>query len=218
MDLEKLKNHPKCYYYTNNGVLLHGDCLEIMPHLEQVDLVLTDPPYGIGNKMRGGTWGNKDKYSDLRGWDQKICSTHFDFIYLKSTYQIIWGANHYENLTANRCWLVWDKQNAVNTMSDCELAWTNFDKPIKRISLPVGQHKYGHPTEKPIQLFLWCILENDKYKLDSILDPFLGSGTTAVACERLKRKWIGIEIEEKYAEIAAKRIEAETKQLKLNFG
>lgn len=205
----------KPYFETDLGVLYHGDCLEIMPELEPVDLVLTDPPYGIGDKMKGGTWGAADKYADFRKWDTKPDSLIFDHIYDKSKYQIVWGANHFSNLQPSRCWLVWNKLNAVRTMSDCELAWTNFDQPTKRRNLPVGTHKSGHPTEKPLDLMFWCIGIADKYVASSILDPFLGSGTTAVACERLNRKWVGIEISEKYCEIAARRIEQEASQLKL---
>jgi len=144
---------PKPYYETELGKLYHGDCLEIMPHLEPVDLVLTDPPYGIGDRMQGGTWGSKEKYADFRKWDKAPDRIAFDLMYRLSKYQIIWGANHFSNFRKSRCWLVWDKKNAVRTMSDCELAWTNFEKPTKRISLPVGVHSFGHPTEKPIGLF-----------------------------------------------------------------
>ena len=96
-------------------------------------------------------------------------------------------------------------------MSDCELAWTNFDRPVKRLSLPVGNHIYGHPTEKPIRLFLWCIELAERAA--TVLDPFMGSGTTLVAAKQLGRKAIGIEIEEKYCEIAVKRLAQEVLDL-----
>lgn len=196
---------PKPYYDDGNGIVIyHGDCRGILPHLPKVDLVLTDPPYGIGERMQGGTWGAASKYEDFRKWD--IAPDKYFWEQLIAKNFIIWGGNYFP-LKPSRCWLVWDKQNAVRTMSDCELAWTNFDRPTKRLSWPVGIHEHGHPTEKPLQLIKWCIEQaNDSL---TILDPFMGSGTTLRAAKDLGRKCIGIEIEEKYCEIAVKRLAQE---------
>ena len=207
----------KIYYETPLGKLYHGDCLEIMPMLEPVDLVLTDPPYGIGaNKMTLGN-GNRILYRGENDWDSK--PANISNIIESKCKKIIWGGNYF-NVPPSRCWLVWDKGTGDNDYADCELAWTNIDRVVKKFYRSwVGRNakEYrekdrSHPTQKPIELFIWCINMVDGTK---VLDPYFGSGTTAIACERLKRKWIGIEIEEKYCEIAAKRIELERKQLKL---
>ena len=201
---------PQSYYDHAGITIYHADCRDILPHLEPVDLVLTDPPYGIGDRMKGGTWGAKEKYSDFRKWDNPLEQSFARSLCFEAPTVIFWGGNSYE-LPPQRGWLVWDKQNAVPTMSDCELAWTNFDRPVKRLSLPVGNHIYGHPTEKPIRLFLWCIELAERAA--TVLDPFMGSGTTLVAAKQLGRKAIGIEIEEKYCEIAVKRLAQEVLDL-----
>lgn len=193
-------------YYEHQGITIyHGDCREILSTLEKVDLVLTDPPYGIGELMKGGTWGSEQKYQDMRKWDFLPDQQTLDLIIQKGTNSIVWGGNYF-HFQPSRCWLVWDKQNAVPTMADAELAWTNFDKPVKRISLPAGNHTYGHPTQKPLRLFLWSM---SHCQFETVLDPFMGSGTTLRAAKDLNRQAIGIEIEEKYCEIAAKRLSQE---------
>lgn len=215
----------KPYYETKNGKLYHGDCLEVLPGIESVDLVLTDPPYGIGyDKMQdimakkgrisnGGSW---KEYGD--SWDKKIENKFFDLIFSISKHQVVWGGQYY-NLPSNRKWLIWNKIQR-GKMTDGEMAWTSFKNGLhvfdmSRIDAYVNKTdgKF-HPTQKPVQLFQW-VLEILSQKNDLILDPFLGSGTTAMACERLNMDWVGIEKEEKYCEIAAKRIDNETRQLKL---
>jgi DNA modification methylase len=96
-------------------------------------------------------------------------------------------------------------------MADCELAWTNLDKPSKRFSWPVGVHEYGHPTEKPLALMEWCVAKTD----GGVIDPYMGSGTTGVACANLGRAFIGIEREPKYFDIACERISAAYAQQRL---
>ena len=218
------------YYETELGKLYHGDCLEIMPGLESVDLVLTDPPYGIGcaraihctKPSRPSTYLMQKKYEDEK-WDIRPPDRIFHIMQTKSKNQIIWGGNYFtEALPESRCWLYWDKmfENTTN-FSHGELAWTSFKFGIKQIRISSKSETNGgknrvHPTQKPKRLIIWCLSVSDQAEHHAtILDPYLGSGTTAIACERLKRKWIGIEIEEKYCEIAAKRIEQERKQLKL---
>ena len=212
------------YYETELGKLYHGDCLEIMPELEPVDLVLTDPPYGIGVNTKWkirkpGQWA-KDSMP-IKGDNKPFNPKPFLF---KNT--ILWGGNHYASrLPDSPDWLCWDKrrQGSITrgwNAPDFELAWSNIKCGARYFQYlwegykrdgEIGKH--FHPTQKPIRLMEWCI---ELSKTSGIIcDPFLGSGTTAIACERLKRKWIGIEIEEKYCEIAAKRIEQERKQLKL---
>jgi len=192
------------WYYADDYVCIaHGDCREIVPTLGRFDLLLTDPPYGIGNRMQGGTWGAKAKYADFRSWDVAPETELLTAIVALATKAIVWGGNYFP-LPTSRCWLVWDKQNAVPTMADCELAWSNLDRPAKRMSLPVGVHTFGHPTEKPLALFYWCIQQAKD--VQTILDPFAGSGTTGRAAKDLGRKCVLIEREERYCEIAAKRM------------
>ena len=201
--------------------LHHGDCLEIMPHLEPVDLVLTDPPYGIGGKWVGGFgkshgWSISHIEKETRNaWDatpppDKI----FRLIFKTSTTHIIWGGNFF-NLPPSRCWLVWNKPERGFTLSEAELAWTNADNIVRVYDGNRHVKNRVHPTQKPYGLFMWCLSFSWSRSAKTILDPFIGSGTTAIACEQLNRRWIGIEISEKYCEIAAKRIERERQQLKL---
>lgn len=131
--------------------------------------------------MSGGTWGAAAKYADFRAWDKAPTPSHLAQILSMATQSIIWGGNYF-GLGPSRCWLVWDKKNAVPTMADCELAWTNLDKPAKRFSWPVGVHSFGHPTEKPVALMDWCV---SHVKAGTVLDPFMGSGTTGVSCANL---------------------------------
>lgn len=204
----------KPYYETELGKLYHGDCLEILPQLtEKVDLVLTDPPYGLGDKMQGGTWGST--FKEKMTWDREARQEWIEAILrFPSTYRVIWGGNYYI-LPVSRGWLSWFKPDSPPTMSDFELAWTDKDMTSKQLIVSIGSRvaeKSGHPTQKPLKLMLWCL---KLFSNGTVLDPFLGSGTTAVACERLGRRWIGIEISKEYCDIAVKRIERERSQLKL---
>ena len=199
------------YYQDNAVTIYHGDCREIVPTLGRFDLLLTDPPYGIGERMQGGTWGAKQKYADFRSWDVAPEMEILTALVALAAKAIVWGGNYF-TLPPSRCWMVWDKQNAVPTMADCEMAWSNLDRPAKRLSLPVGVHHFGHPTEKPLPLFSWCIsLAGD---VKTILDPFAGSGTTGRAAKDLGRKCTMIEREERYCEIGAKRLSQEVFDLK----
>ena len=136
-----------------------------------------------------------------------------------SRWQIIFGGNYFDVPPA-RCWLVWDKQ--VNgEFADCELAWTNLDKPVRRVTwmwngmLRKGQEERNvHPTQKPLGVMEWCIGHLPP-NTRTILDPFMGSGTTGVACARLDRKFIGIEREPSYFDIACRRIEEAYRQPRL---
>lgn len=190
--------------------LYNADCREVLPTLPKVDAVVTDPPYGIGDKMQGGTWGAAEKYADFRKWDTAPSEEVLGAVRDAAPSVVIWGGNYFPAPPA-RCWLAWNKLNAVRTMADIELAWTNLDRPAKRFDGAVGSHKWGHPTEKPIDLMEWCIQQLPA-QTKSVLDPFMGSGTTGVACVKLGRKFIGIEIEERYFDIACRRISEALKQ------
>ena len=204
----------KPYYETNLGKLYNCDCLDIISRLKRIDLILTDPPYGINiNKS--------NRLSVSRGfgnetWDKYPVSEEILKLIIKhSTNQIIWGGNYF-NLPPTKCFFIWDKKNDGRDFADCEFAWSSLNH-VARMFRKRPQNLDGgkvHPTQKPIYLFSWLIDTYTK-KQDLVCDPFIGSGTTAIACEKLNRKWIGIEISEKYCEIAVKRIEHERSQLKL---
>ena len=203
-----------------------GDCLEIIPKLGRVDAVVTDPPYGIGvdvsmaeksGQQYGKAAAKKGNYI-ASGWDDVPMDIGLasDLIAM-SDYQIFWGGNYY-GLPASRCWLVWDKVNGTNQFADCELAWTNLDKPVRKFEWmwngmlrKGGEERNGHPTQKPLKLMEWCI-NHLPDSCQTILDPFMGSGTTGVDCVKLGRKFIGIEKEPHYFDIACRRIEEAYKQ------
>lgn len=196
-----------------DATLYLGDCIDILPTLDKVDAVITDPPYGLGKRMQGGTWGAKTEFKEMVIWDNAPPEVKFliELVNL-SEISVFWGGNYY-GLPPSRCWLVWDKQNAVPTMADCEIAWTNLDANTKRFSHPVGRILNGHPSEKPLRLMKWTI---EIVKANGvILDPFMGSGTTGVAAIQMGRKFIGIEREPKYFDIACKRIEQAVSQPRL---
>ena len=193
-----------------------GDCLEVMPALGKVDAVVTDPPYGIG---AGTGIGKVTKQgADFRGkkqWDSE--PPNFEWFNPKETLAIIWGGNYFP-LPPSGGFLIWDKvQPEKFSLAMCEMAWTNVKTPAKiwrwkSMSINDGQAKL-HPTQKPLQLMRWCL--GFLPAAQTILDPFMGSGTTGVACVQLDRKFIGIELDPDYFEIACKRIEEAYKQPKL---
>ena len=206
-----------------DATLYLGDCMEIMPILDMVDAVVTDPPYGIGeakgkNKSRGLLATSKDY--GISDWDNKPCSDEqINIMRNMSKWQIIFGGNYF-NLPPTSCYLIWDKKNGNTDFADCELAWTNLNKAVRKIDflwhgmLRAEKGDRVHPTQKPKAVMEWCI-QHLPTECQIILDPFMGSGTTGVACTNLDRKFIGIEIDEKYFEIACNRIEQAQKQEKL---
>jgi DNA modification methylase len=196
--------------------LYHGDCREILPTLGKMDAVVTDPPYGIGEdggKFRGRLGQNIRVHQKLN-WDSHRPSKDiFDFILQMSDHQIIWGGNYFADmLPPSKGWLYWQKLMGGD-FSDGELAWTNRDKALREFTCCPKGKGGDHPTQKPIQLMQWCL--NFLPKAETILDPFMGSGTTGVACVNLNRKFIGIELEQSYFDIACRRIEQAYKQPRL---
>ncbi len=199
------------------ATLYLADCMDVLPTLPKVDAVVTDPPYGLGNKMQGGTWGAKEGFKEMLDWDAEApaLETLLDIVGL-SARCVMWGGNYY-GLPPSRAWLVWDKANAVPTMADVELAWTNQHKAARRINYSRAmalKDVKQHPTQKPIAVMKWCI-EQCKPNPQTILDPFMGSGTTGVAAIQMGKKFIGIEREQKYFDIACKRIEQAVSQPQL---
>jgi len=207
---------PRPYYQDDYCTIYNADCREILPLLEPVDLVLTDPPYGIGmNKQIGKKKGEiGDKWNSPE-WDKfKPSKQTFKTIFKLSKNQIIWGGNYF-GLPATRCFLIWDKVQRID-FADCEMAWTSFDTSARIFTFARSNlqgfrfPERSHPTEKPIELMKWCIQQSKYFDIPlTILDPFMGSGTTLRAAKDLGRKAIGIEIEEKYCQIAVKRLQQE---------
>lgn len=196
-----------------NAELWHGDCREVLPLLPRFAAVVTDPPFGLGEKMQGGTWATKPAFKEMPEWDSEAPSLEFlMFIASMAPIAVMWGGNYF-GLPASRGWLVWDKANAVPTMADVELVWTNLDRPAKRFRGTVGRVEFGHPTQKPLDLMLWTIEQAGNPS--SVLDPYMGSGTTGVACAELGRAFTGIERERKYFDIACERIARAQAQGKL---
>ncbi len=210
------------YYQDDAVTLFHGDCREILPTLEagSIDLVLTDPPYGISHpcdfKSRGrGKLAACRDYPDVHGDDSP-----FDPLLLIQWPCILWGANHYASrLPDSGGWLVWDKERPDDLdQATCELAWSNIVKGCRRLRymwngmIRDGDDSLFHPTQKPVDLMKWCMGLRWTQGCNLILDPFAGSGTTLRAAKDLGRRAIGIEIEERYAEIAAKRMEQDVFQ------
>jgi DNA modification methylase len=197
-----------------SATLYLGDCMEILPTLGEVDAVVTDPPYGIGidgqNKSKARNPKQNRKAHEFMGWDKEIPREEvFREIERVSTHQIVWGGNYFvEHLwQSKKGWLVWDKGQHGLTMSDAELAYTNLDRPLRIKTMnrsELARDGTQHPTQKPVALMEWCLsqIPDD----NRILDPFMGSGTTGVACMNLGREFIGIELEPKYFDIACERI------------
>jgi DNA modification methylase len=201
--------------HIGDATLYLGDCLDIMPTLGAFDAVVTDPPYGLGESSkkvasRVGLAALKD-YGDFN-WDSKPASdAAIDALREASRHQIIFGGNYF-TLPPTSCWLVWDKKNGKTDFADCELAWTNLAKAVRRIEwlwngmIRKGDDVRQHPTQKPVGVMEWCI-GHLPASTETILDPFMGSGTTGVACAKMGRKFTGIELDEGYFDIACRRIE-----------
>jgi len=203
------------YYQDELVTLYHGDCLEVLPQLtERVGLMLTDPPYGIKYKPLRGSNGSK-MWGDetVRGDDVEFDPTHL----LGYKNLILWGANNYSHrLPKSAGWFVWDKTprgiREGFIYSHCELAWTNIINRVQKFSLEwQGADRSGesflHPTQKPVGLMRWCT--EQWHGEGVIVDPYVGSGSTLVAAKQLYRKAVGIEIEERYCEISARRLTQE---------
>jgi len=191
--------------------VIQGDCLEVMKQMPDkcVDLVLTDPPYGVSiHKQQLGKWAGSRL--DKGEWDLNIPSEeYFTEIFRVSKKQIFWGGNYFP-LRPSRAFLVWDKGAGFKgrDFAECELAWCSEDMNA-RIFLhdPLARGDYKnkhHPTTKPVELMKWCLTFFPEAQ--TVLDPFLGSGTTALACKQLNRNFIGIELSEKYCTIANERL------------
>lgn len=213
---ERWGNAVKREVRIGDCVLYQGDCLEIMPLLGKFDAVVTDPPYGIG--VDGQTQRINGKKSDrkgykFKGWDSERPEAALRLIASLSCEKIIWCGNYFADLLSpGKKWLSWDKGQRLS-QSDCELAYTNLSGALRVFTLnrvALMQDGAVHPTQKPVALMVWCLgfLPNARI----ILDPFMGSGTTLVACAKLGRRGIGIELDPDYFEIACRRVEEAYRQ------
>jgi site-specific DNA-methyltransferase (adenine-specific)/modification methylase len=188
-----------------DATLYLGSCEAILPQLSRVAAVITDPPYGINFAAMPTKW-QRAAGQKPEDWDGQI-AIDIDQIRAMGDVQVIWGGNYYP-LPPVRGWLTWHKPDAPPSMGSFEMAWTNLDRNTRQISCSISQtnkERVGHPTQKPLAVMLWTIEQAGKPA--SILDPFMGSGTTGVAAIQLGRKFIGIERDERYFDIACKRIE-----------
>lgn len=212
-----------------NATLYLGDCLEILPTLPKVDAVITDPPYGIkrdkGFEGFEGFGGFGIPIARVRyegEWDnQRPTPEHFVAILAAAPVQIVFGGNFFADmLPVGNHWIVWDKLNTMPSFGDCELAWTNVKRnSVKKVTVEYNgllgkEQERQHATQKPVAVMSYCVNNYTKVA-QSIIDPFMGSGTTGVACMNLGRKFIGIEIEPKYFDIACERIENAQRQTRL---
>lgn len=199
-----------------NAVLYHGDCREVLPSLPKVDAVVTDPPYGLGDLWQGGKkkWPLANGGGDCVAWDFAI-SPWLSVALEKTSQAIVWGG-HYYDLPPRRGWLIWDKVVRNFTSGHCEMAWTTLDQPIRAFNYSHGclasEGKF-HPTQKPLPLMEWCL--SFLSDAQTVLDPFMGSGTTGVACMNLGRRFIGIELEKRYFDLACERIDRAQRQVDL---
>jgi site-specific DNA-methyltransferase (adenine-specific)/modification methylase len=203
-------------------VLYQGDCLKVMPTLGKVDAVVTDSPYGIGFS-HGGGGGKLAQSTNLHHMPIIGDDAPFnpDRIMAIGAPTILWGGNHFANsLPPSPSWLIWDKRCAdySNDQADCEMAWSNLGFPARMFRhvwngmLRGAESKTPrvHPTQKPVALMEWCL--GFLPDAQTILDPFMGSGTTLVACAKLGRKGIGIELDRDYFDIACRRVEEAYRQ------
>jgi DNA modification methylase len=218
-------------YYEDESVrLYHADCKDVLPSLGLVDLLLTDPPYGIGeargkNKSRSKPFGGKANGLSNEGgvviatdygvsaWDDTPPpSWLLDWARSLAKHQIVFGGNYF-SLPPAKCWLVWDKDNGASDFADCELAWTNLDKAVRKLTYRWNgmlqepgcpKESRVHPTQKPEAVMRWAL--SHVPDAQTVLDPFAGSGTTLVAAKRLGKHATGIERDERFCEAAAQRL------------
>lgn len=197
--------------------LYHGDCLKVLPTLGKVDAVVTDPPYGIGFASQPTT-GGRARGQVKETWDDERVEGLLGILDIAPV-MVVWGGNYYA-LPPSRGWLSWYKPDAPPSMASLELAWTNQDRNARQIQWSIAAtnaERVGHPTQKPVRVMTWCMDQAQIQEGAIVLDPYMGSGTTGIACIRTGRKFIGIEIDEHYFAIAKERIQHELQQQLLSF-
>ena len=229
----------------SNQKLQMGECLELMRRIpdNSYDLAIVDPPQGNGearriSKKSGQTSGGhpvaKGNY-DLVEWDnERPGPEYFQELFRISKNKIIWCAIYYTDLLpASRGWIVWDKCNGSSSFGDCELAWTSFDQPVRKVTFMWNGHQQGrslkneyvqqgnkklnekriHPTQKPVKLYEW-ILENYAKPGDRIIDTHAGSASSLIACYNLNFEALGIEVDPAMHRKASDRLWKVQRQLR----
>ena len=222
-------------HLSDDVVMMLGDCLDLLPGVPRHDAVVTDPPYGIGEsagKAKTRTSGLTSKIKSAQiyrkdygddDWDDKpIDAALMDMVRFAGRWNIIFGGNYY-SLPATSCWLVWDKLNGDTDFADCELAWTNMPKAVRRIKylwngcMRANRETRGdHPTQKPVGVMSWA-LQQLPPDARTVIDPFAGSGTTGVACVLAGLSFTGIERETRYFDAACRRISDELRRPRLQL-
>ncbi len=186
--------------------LWHGDCREVLPLLPPVDLILTDPPYGIGFAAQPTDYQRKNGMKPT-DWDNETPPAWlFGLMREKARNLIVWGGNYYD-LPQTRGWLSWRKPDAPPSMAHFELAWTSFDMNARQLEHSIAAtngERVGHPTQKPVRVMAWCL--DFVPDARTVCDPFMGSGTTGVAAVQMGRAFVGVERDRKYFDLACERI------------
>ena len=200
-------------YYEDDAVTIyHGDWRSILPSLGRADLVLTDPPYGIaglwskGSEVHGWAKANA-QMADRNVWDATVPTTgELAAVVAKGRQAVVWGGNYF-GLPPTRGWLVWNKPERGFSLAEAELAWTSRDAVIRVFDHNRSDPGRVHPTQKPLDLMRWCLELFPQAQ--TVLDPYMGSGTTLRAAKDCGRKAVGIELDERWCEVAAKRMAQE---------
>lgn len=194
------------------ATLYNADCLDVLPLA--CDAVVTDPPYGLEDTMQSGGnwWGKRVNGSNSRktimAWDKGDMKNIATSLLELAPIVVIWGGNYFV-LPPSRGWLVWHKPDAVPTMANAELAWTNLNQNTRQISWSIAAtnaERVGHPTQKPVRVMAWSMDEAGVPKGATVLDPYMGSGSTGIACLRTGRNFIGIERDAAHYKTACDRI------------
>lgn len=201
--------------------IAQGDCLELMRQLpdKSVDLIVTDPPYGKKADKGTNGFGSSKNRRYRGGWDTKIPPKEvFDEMFRVAKNLVIFGGNYFcHQLPPSNCWIFWDKKGDIafqNPSADGELIYTTFKKPVKKVVfrqqgfITDSKDERYHPTQKPSEL-VQKLIEMFSEEGDTILDPFIGSGTTAISAIRSGRHFIGFELDPDFCQVAEKRIEHE---------
>ena len=190
--------------------LYHADCKDVLPEISGVDAVITDPPYGGGYaadplpvmKREGRVVNHKPQE-----WDDAPAENVLTLPTL-APLVVIWGGNYYA-LPPRRGWLVWQKPDRPPSMADAEMAWVSRDMNTRILPWTIAAtnaERVGHPTQKPVRVMAWAMEQIGVPKGATVLDPYMGSGTTAIACIRLGMNFIGIERDAAHYKTACDRI------------